>query len=153
MAPVRGSDGCFQFFDAGDAGQNHSDLWVGQEITQAGVDGRVVAVSGQDSFDSFLFVIEIGEAPRRAPVFAFGTQQSTMQGRSKDHGGIGIDGCSLTVGETVDADGRFQIHLIPETLAVTTIGALQPGDRVNIELDSMTQAVVETVERVMAQRG
>ena len=30
---------------------------------------------------------------------------------------------------------------------------VQPGDRVNIELDSMTQAVVETVERVMAQRG
>lgn len=68
-------------------------------------------------------------------------------------GYLGIDGCSLTVGETVDAEGGFSVHLIPETLAVTTLGALAPGDRVNIEVDAQTQAIVDTVERVLARRG
>lgn len=66
-------------------------------------------------------------------------------------GYVGVDGCSLTVGSTVSDDGVFQIHLIPETLAVTTLGDRQPGDRVNIEVDAMTQAVVDTVERVLAR--
>lgn len=68
-------------------------------------------------------------------------------------GYVGVDGCSLTVGDSVSSDGVFEIHLIPETLAVTTIGHRQPGDRVNIEVDTMTQAVVDTVERVLTRRG
>ena len=67
-------------------------------------------------------------------------------------GYVGLDGCSLTVGDAVDPDGRFAVHLIPETLRVTTLGALRAGDRVNVEVDAMTQAVVDTVERVMARR-
>ncbi len=68
-------------------------------------------------------------------------------------GYVGVDGCSLTVGSTVREDGVFQIHLIPETLAVTTLGDRQPGDRLNIEVDAMTQAVVDTVERVLDRRA
>lgn len=68
-------------------------------------------------------------------------------------GYVGLDGCSLTVGETVDAQGVFTVHLIPETIRVTTLGAMQPGDRLNVEVDAMTQAVVDTVERVMARRA
>lgn len=68
-------------------------------------------------------------------------------------GYIGLDGCSLTVGETVNAHGEFSVHLIPETLRVTTLGTLRPGDQMNVELDAMTRAVVDTVERVMARRG
>jgi riboflavin synthase len=66
-------------------------------------------------------------------------------------GFVGLDGCSLTVGPTVTDDGRFSVYLIPETLRVTTLGDREPGDRVNVELDAMTQAVVETVRRVMAR--
>ena len=65
-------------------------------------------------------------------------------------GYIGIDGISLTIGE-VRAD-RFCLNLIPETLARTTLGERRPGDRVNIEIDPQTQAIVDTVERVMAER-
>lgn len=65
-------------------------------------------------------------------------------------GFIGIDGISLTVGEVTKT--RFCVHLIPETLARTTLGAKRLGDRVNIEIDPHTQAIVETVERVLAQR-
>ncbi|MBL1377334.1 riboflavin synthase subunit alpha [Zobellella iuensis] len=65
-------------------------------------------------------------------------------------GYIGIDGISLTLGE-VKAD-RFAVHLIPETLARTNLGTILPGDRVNIEIDPQTQAIVDTVERVLAGR-
>lgn len=65
-------------------------------------------------------------------------------------GYIGIDGISLTLGE-VRAD-RFAVHLIPETLSRTNMGTIRPGQRVNIEIDPQTQAIVDTVERVMASR-
>ncbi|WP_338563298.1 riboflavin synthase subunit alpha [Erwinia sp. E_sp_B04_7] len=65
-------------------------------------------------------------------------------------GFIGIDGISLTVGEVTRT--KFCVHLIPETLARTTLGAKRLGERVNIEIDPHTQAIVETVERVLAQR-
>ncbi len=65
-------------------------------------------------------------------------------------GFIGIDGISLTVGEVTAT--RFCVHLIPETLERTTLGKKRLGDRINIEIDPQTQAVVDTVERVMAAR-
>lgn len=66
-------------------------------------------------------------------------------------GFIGIDGISLTIGEVVG--NRFCVHLIPETLSRTTLGKKRLGHRVNIEIDPQTQAVVDTVERVLAQRN
>lgn len=65
-------------------------------------------------------------------------------------GYIGIDGISLTLGQ-VDTD-RFAVHLIPETLQRTNLGKIRQGDSVNIEIDPQTQAIVDTVERVMASR-
>lgn len=65
-------------------------------------------------------------------------------------GFIAVEGCSLTVGETYP-DG-FSLYLIPETLAITTLGQKQVGDRLNIELDQQTQTIVLTVERIMAER-
>lgn len=65
-------------------------------------------------------------------------------------GYIGIDGISLTVGEVTSA--RFCVHLIPETLQRTTLGSKKLGARVNIEIDPQTQAVVDTVERVLAAK-
>ncbi|USD66594.1 riboflavin synthase subunit alpha [Vibrio sp. SCSIO 43136] len=66
-------------------------------------------------------------------------------------GYIGIDGCSLTIGEV--QQHRFNVHLIPETLNRTLFGEREVGDKVNIEVDPQTQAIVDTVERVLAQRG
>ncbi|MCP1288919.1 MULTISPECIES: riboflavin synthase subunit alpha [Chromobacterium] len=66
-------------------------------------------------------------------------------------GYIGIDGISLTIGEVTD--NRFCVHLIPETLERTIIKSRKVGDLINIEVDPQTQAIVETVERVLAQRG
>jgi riboflavin synthase len=66
-------------------------------------------------------------------------------------GFIAVDGSSLTVGHT-DPAGSFELHLIPETLRLTKFGSKAVGDRVNIELDARTVAIVDTVERVLEQR-
>lgn len=54
-------------------------------------------------------------------------------------GSIAVDGVSLTLVD-VSADG-FSVMLIPHTLAVTTLGTLKPGDRVNIETDMIARHV------------
>ena len=69
----------------------------------------------------------------------------------QEKGYIAIDGISLTVGQ-VD-EGGFYLHLIPETLRFTTIGGKDLGEHVNIEVDSMTQTIVSTVERILEERA
>ncbi|MEC8998259.1 MAG: riboflavin synthase subunit alpha [Candidatus Thermoplasmatota archaeon] len=64
-----------------------------------------------------------------------------------EKGFIAIDGMSLTIGEV--SDESFALHIIPETLRITTIGDKEVGVSVNIEVDSRTQAVVEAVMRNM----
>lgn len=53
-------------------------------------------------------------------------------------GAIAVDGVSLTVGPRI-ARGRFTVHLIPETVAQTTLGARRPGDSVNLEVDPIAR--------------
>ncbi len=65
-------------------------------------------------------------------------------------GYVGIDGISLTIGDV--SKDHFDLHLIPETLRLTTIGDKQVGDAVNLEIDSTTMMIVETVERMMKER-
>ncbi|WP_374680963.1 riboflavin synthase [Accumulibacter sp.] len=48
-------------------------------------------------------------------------------------GSITVDGVSLTTNAVAGA--TFTINLIPHTLAATTLGRLQPGSRVNLEID------------------
>ena len=54
-------------------------------------------------------------------------------------GSIAVDGVSLTVNAV--AGSRFAVNLIPHTLAVTTLGALAPGARVNLEVDMVARYV------------
>ncbi|WP_298691545.1 riboflavin synthase [uncultured Sphingomonas sp.] len=57
-------------------------------------------------------------------------------------GSITIDGVSLTVNDVADQpDGqvRFAINIIPHTAALTTLGALGAGDRVNLEIDILAR--------------
>ena len=66
-------------------------------------------------------------------------------------GFVGLDGCSLTVGSV--GEDSFCVHLIPETLRRTLFGTRQAGDTVNVEIDPQTQAVVDTVGRILAAKG
>jgi riboflavin synthase len=59
-------------------------------------------------------------------------------------GSVVVDGCSLTT-NTVAGD-VFTINLIPHTLEVTTLGHLQPGSRVNLEID----LIARYTERMLA---
>jgi riboflavin synthase len=56
-----------------------------------------------------------------------------------EKGSIAVDGVSLTVAE-VD-DEAFEVALIPETLERTTLGAVAPGDAVNLEVDVLAKYV------------
>ena len=60
-----------------------------------------------------------------------------------EKGSIAVDGVSLTVSGV--GDDWFGVALIPHTLEVTTLGALERGDRVNLEVDLMAKYV----ERLM----
>jgi len=48
-------------------------------------------------------------------------------------GSICLNGVSLTVNQV--AGNRFDVNIIPHTLAVTTLGELEVGDGVNVEID------------------
>jgi riboflavin synthase len=60
-------------------------------------------------------------------------------------GSVAVDGVSLTVVE-VEAE-RFSVQLIPHTLAVTTLGGRQVGDRVNLETDLLAKYVQKQFDR------
>jgi riboflavin synthase len=64
-----------------------------------------------------------------------------------EKGSVTVDGCSLTVVETLE-DG-FRVAVIPHTAEATTLGRRIPGDRVNLEVDM----VAKYVERLLAVRG
>jgi riboflavin synthase len=63
-----------------------------------------------------------------------------------DKGSITVDGVSLTVVEA-RADG-FSVSLIPETLARTTLGSRQVGDRVNLEVDVLAKHVEKLLQHL-----
>ena len=63
-----------------------------------------------------------------------------------EKGSITVDGVSLTVAG-VDGD-TFSIALVPHTLVATTLGRLQPGAPVNVEVD----VLAKYVERLLARR-
>ncbi|MGH8672392.1 MAG: riboflavin synthase, partial [Burkholderiales bacterium] len=56
---------------------------------------------------------------------------------------VTVNGVSLTV-NTVD-NRSFCVNLIPHTLRVTTLGAFEPGSRVNVEVDM----IARYIERLM----
>lgn len=59
-------------------------------------------------------------------------------------GSVAVNGVSLTVNEAVGS--RFTVNLIPHTLANTTLDALQPGSRVNIEIDLVARYTERLLE-------
>ena len=95
---------------------------LGGHIVQGHVDGvgEVVAQSENDGW----ITLQI-KAP--APLSAFIAEK----------GSIAVDGVSLTV-NGVDGD-VFALMIIPHTAEATTLGRLQPGARVNLEIDVMAR--------------
>lgn len=65
-------------------------------------------------------------------------------------GFVALDGSSLTVGDV--GPDWFDVHLIPETQRLTNFPKRLVGQRINVELDPRTVAIVDTVERVLNER-
>ncbi|MEV4090894.1 riboflavin synthase [Streptosporangium saharense] len=68
-----------------------------------------------------------------------------------EKGSIAVDGVSLTV-VGVDDEG-FSVSLIPTTLRLTTLGAKQPGDPVNLEVDVIAKHVERLVNAYAPGNG
>jgi riboflavin synthase len=60
-----------------------------------------------------------------------------------EKGSIGVEGVSLTIAAL--GPDAFELALVPHTLGVTTLGALAPGDEVNLEVD----VIAKYVERLL----
>jgi riboflavin synthase len=105
---------------------------LGGHFVQGHVDGvgRVAETAGEGF--SRLVTIEADEALLRYVV---------------EKGSIAVDGVSLTVAEL--RDEAFVVALIPETLERTTLGSVQAGDPVNLEVD----VVAKYVERLLGERA
>jgi riboflavin synthase len=64
-------------------------------------------------------------------------------------GFIALHGASLTVSGWDEVSRIFRVHLIPETIRLTTFGEKRVGDRVNLEIDRQTQVIVDTIDRAI----
>ena len=69
-------------------------------------------------------------------------------------GYIALNGASLTIVDVDTSTATFNVHLIPETLQKTTFSEKSVGDRINVEIDSQTQVIVDTMQRCLVnQKG
>src|SRR3712207_3958568 len=105
---------------------------LGGHMVQGHVDGTARVVDRRDLTDHRVLAFSIPE--ELAPYLV-------------EKGSITVDGVSLTVSSLLP--DRFEVALIPHTLEVTTLSRLQPGDRVNLEVD----VIAKYVQRMLAARG
>lgn len=101
---------------------------LGGHIVQGHIDG-VATLAGRRDLETW-----------RVLRFAI---ERTLAPLLVDKGSVAVAGVSLTVSavSTPGADPWFEVSLIPETLTATTLGALRPGDRVNVETDVLARHV------------
>ncbi|MBK0418624.1 riboflavin synthase [Leucobacter sp. CSA1] len=105
------------------------DSRLGGHIVQGHVDGTAVLLSVRPG-DAWR-VLRFSLPGELAPLLV-------------DKGSVTLSGVSLTVSGIAapeDPEPWFEVSLIPETLAATTLGALEPGDRVNLETDILARHV------------
>lgn len=91
---------------------------LGGHLVSGHVDGRARLVSRHPDARSERFEFEVPPSLQRYVV---------------KKGSVCLDGVSLTVNEV--EGNRFTVCLIPHTLEITTLGRLQPGDELNLEVD------------------
>ncbi|UTT63081.1 riboflavin synthase [Microcella humidisoli] len=101
---------------------------LGGHIVQGHIDGTttVLEVRQNDAWRVLRFSLDAAHAPLVV-----------------DKGSIAVDGVSLTV--SAAGDDWFEVSLIPETLAVTTLGRKEVGDAANLETDILARHVARLV--------
>ena len=101
---------------------------LGGHVVQGHVDGVGVVDAVRDEGFARIVSVEAGRDLMRYVV---------------EKGSIAVDGVSLTVAAVRDT--AFDVSLIPETLARTTLGATRPGTPVNLEVDVLAKYVEKLV--------
>ena len=121
-------------------------LRVSTGLDRPGAVNLEKALALGDSLDGHLVtghVDGVGEVTRRSgSVFRFRMPEALAK-YVATKGSICVDGVSLTVNSLVR--NEFEVNLIPHTLKVTTLARLEPGIRVNLEVD----LVARYVERML----
>ncbi len=102
---------------------------LGGHLVAGHIDGIAAIVNREDMGEAVRFTIEA--PPELAKFIA-------------PKGSVALDGVSLTVNEVGGA--TFSVLIIPHTLAITTLGAWQKGDRVNLEVDLMARYAARLAE-------
>jgi len=102
---------------------------LGGHIVSGHVDGTATIVAREDEGEAVRFTLE---APAGLAKFI------------APKGSVALDGTSLTVNKV--GGNRFDVLLIHHSLAVTTWGDRQPGDRVNLEIDTMARYAARLAE-------
>jgi riboflavin synthase len=146
---VTGLDGDGATFDAIDETQRRTTLGGLDQGDRVNVERSARAgdeiggheVSGH--VDATAEIVEV-ERPSGNHVMTFRAPRELMA-YVFTKGFIALDGCSLTVVDVDRVRDTFSVHLIPETLRVTTFGDKHAGDRVNLEIERRTQVIVDTV--------
>ncbi len=102
---------------------------LGGHIVSGHVDGVGQIKKVQAVGDSLVVTISVSEELKRfvAP-----------------KGSVAVDGVSLTVNEVYNCD--FRVNIIPHTRTETTLGQLESGDQVNVEIDMLARYVARLNE-------
>jgi riboflavin synthase len=95
---------------------------LGGHMVSGHVDGIATVVERHDEEDMARFVIEVPDELSRYIA---------------EKGSVSLDGVSLTVNAVEGR--RFEVMIIPHTLAVTTFGERQVGDKLNLEVDMIAR--------------
>jgi riboflavin synthase len=106
---------------------------LGGHLVFGHTDGVATITDLQNKGDSIMF--RFAAPPGLAPYIA-------------EKGSIALDGTSLTVNEVAGAE--FSVNIIPHTRAVTSFGARQIGDLVNVEVDMLARYVARLREYAKA---
>lgn len=102
---------------------------LGGHIVSGHIDGMAAIVAREEEGDAVRFTLQ---APRELAKFI------------APKGSVALDGTSLTVNRVEGT--RFDVLLIHHSLAVTTWGERQVGDRVNLEIDTMARYAARLAE-------
>jgi riboflavin synthase len=108
---------------------------LGGHLVSGHVDGVAQLVERRPEGDSIRFTIETPAGLARYIA---------------SKGSVALDGVSLTVNEV--EGGRFGVNIIPYTLAHTSLGEARPGQRLNLEIDTIARYVARLLDVSGAER-
>ena len=85
--------------------------------------------------------------PENNHIISFSTDSETIR-YIFPKGYIALNGVSLTVGDVDKSNKTFNVYLIPETLRLTNLGSKTVGDKINLEIETQTRNMVDTISEI-----